>query len=325
MWQAICTVVRNTAKLSAAAKLTDWRQYRHNLRQFKGQYRFIQTLRHSTSKDDSKKKAREELIIKAHQDYLELAKILLQKTHKTLALDTVKNTCKHPLQTKRTLKIKAFIEHAERQIDQIERRVVKDESIPHKEKVFSLFQPHTEWISKGKAGKPFELGLRVCILEDQNGFILHHQVMQKETDEKVAVNMVKTAKKRFPNLNTCSFDQGFHSKQNQIELRELLDFVVLPKKGKCNKLEAAHENSEEFVAKKRQHSAVESGINALEVHGLDVCPDHGIDGFERYVSLAVLARNVQNLGAKLRKQEAKQEKKQRARKKKKFEASKQVA
>jgi hypothetical protein len=45
---------------------------------------------------------------------------------------------------------------------------------------------------------------------------------------------------------------------------------------------------------------VESAINALENHGLDRCLDHGIDGFKRYVSLAVLARNIQILGAKRR-------------------------
>jgi hypothetical protein len=48
---------------------------------------------------------------------------------------------------------------------------------------------------------------------------------------------------------------------------------------------------------------VESAINALEVHGLDKCPDHGIEGFERYVGLAVLSRNTQKLGAEIRKQE----------------------
>ena len=48
-----------------------------------------------------------------------------------------------------------------------------DETISHAEKVFSLFQPHIEWISKGKAGVPVELGLRVCIMEDSHGFILH--------------------------------------------------------------------------------------------------------------------------------------------------------
>jgi len=34
----------------------------------------------------------------------------------------------------------------------------------------------------------------------------------------------------------------------------------------------------------------------LEVHGLDKCLDHGIDGFKRYVALAVLSRNIQKIG-----------------------------
>jgi hypothetical protein len=70
--------------------------------------------------------------------------------------------------------------------------------------------------------------------------------------------------------------------------------------------------AEEFQAARRQHSAVESAISALEVHGLDKCPDHGIDGFKRYVSMAVLARDIQKLGAELRKQERAVEQRKRA-------------
>jgi len=97
--------------------------------------------------------------------------------------------------------------HAERQIDQIRRRVVEGEKIPHEEKVFSVFEEHTEWVSKGKAGVPVELGLRVGVLEDTMGFVLHHQVMEKQTDEKVAVDMVEAAQARFPTLGQCSFDK----------------------------------------------------------------------------------------------------------------------
>ncbi len=73
--------------------------------------------------------------------------------------------------------------HATRQIDQIRRRVILGEVIAHEEKVFSIFEPHTEWISKGKAGVPVELGLKVCILEDQHQFILHHQGIANHTLE----------------------------------------------------------------------------------------------------------------------------------------------
>jgi IS5 family transposase len=63
------------------------------------------------------------------------------------------------------------------------------------------------------------------------------------------------------------------------------------------------------------HSAVESGINALEVHGLDRCLDHGIDGFRRYVALAIVARNMQKLGAELQKKIQAREQRKRRREK----------
>ena len=134
------------------------------------------------------------------------------------------------------------------------------------------------------------------IVEDQHQFILHYRVMEKETDDKVAVAMMRAVKKNFPNLSMCSFDKGYHSPSNRIELGKILDQVVLPKKGRLTVEESAVEGSEEFVRMRRRHAAVESAINGLEQHGLDLCPDHGIAGFKRYVGLAVLSRNLWNLG-----------------------------
>lgn len=249
-------------------------------------------------------------VIEAHEAYLLRAEALVLKAKQTLPRFSLSSE----LDTLKKAQIEEFIVHAERQIDQIERRVIQGKKIPHEEKVFSLFEGHTEWISKGKAGVPVELGLRVCILEDQNGFILHHRVMEKETDDKIAVSMVTDAQKKFPNLKICSFDKGFHSRANQIDLKAHLELVVLPKKGRLSKEDKTREYSDDFQAERRQHSAVESGINALEVHGLDKCPDHGLEGFKRYVALAVLARNIQKLGAELHKQEKKEEERWQRRK-----------
>ena len=79
----------------------------------------------------------------------------------------------------------------------------------------------------------------------------------------------------------------------------------MPKKGKLSKIDQSHESEPEFRRLRRQHSTVESAINALEVHGLNICLDHGIKGFKRYVALAVLARNIHRYGALLFKQDAK--------------------
>ena len=62
--------------------------------------------------------------------------------------------------------IEHYLGHAVRQIDHVERRLLRGETIPQDEKVFSIFESHTRWISKGKAGTPVELGVPVCVLED---------------------------------------------------------------------------------------------------------------------------------------------------------------
>jgi len=108
--------------------------------------------------------------------------------------------------------------------------------------------------------------------------------------------MVRGALERFCNLIGCSLDKGFYSPSNRKELDKILGKVVLPKKGKLSRADKEREYSEEFIKDKRIHPAVESSINALENHGLDRCPDHGIDGFKRYVALSVTARNIQMLG-----------------------------
>jgi len=193
-----------------------------------------------------------------------------------------------------------FIDFAKLQNDQMYRRVILGEKIPNNEKIFSVFEEYTEWISKGKAGVRVEFGVKICILEDQYGFILHHRIMQNETDSGIAVDFIKDAQEHFPALRRCSFDKGFHSPSNQRELAELLHLTVLPKKGKRNKTETDRECQEEFVKARYQHSAVESAINALEVHGLDRCPDRGLEHFNNYVALGILGRNLHQLGCKIR-------------------------
>ena len=281
-----------------------WRQGKNNIRKVKRFYRKAQQLNRSTSKDPKKKAQRDQLIISAHLAYVDLVQSLIDR-----AKETIKKIQSFDMIVYLKIQeIEEYMAHAERQIDQIRRRVVEGETIPHHEKVFSIFEEHTEWISKGKAGVPVELGLKVCIVKDQFGFILHHHVMQNETDDKIAVSMVRETQNRFPGFNSCSFDKGFHSPENQKQLATMLDKVILPRKGKLSAINKEVEHSQEFVEAKREHSAIESSINALENHGLDRCLDHGIHGFKRYVALAVVARNMQILGHILQEKEVKRHK-----------------
>lgn len=303
---ALRKVITLTAQWCGDLGLTDWRQHDYNVNHVKRLMRTAQNTKRSKATSPERAEKNEALIVAAHQQYLAVAQTYLDKAHQTLAMIQQQGLA-GVVDRVRKFEIEGFMAHADRQIDQIRRRVILVEIIAHDEKVFSIFEPHTEWISKGKAGVPVELGVKVCIVEDQHQFILHHQVMQKQTDDQVTVAMVTQAQMRFPNLNACSFDKGFHSPSNQIALKAQLDLVALPRKGRLGKQAQEEEQAEAFVKARRAHSAVESAINGLEVHGLDVCLDHGIDGFKRYVALAVLARNIHRIGEILWQRDKKRE------------------
>ena len=306
LYDAMRKVITLIAQLCESTGTDGWRQHAYNVNHLKRRMRSAQNRKRSKARSEAQQEKNAALIIEAHREYLDTAGVYLSKAQATLAA-LGKQGLADQFDVMRKIEIEGFMVHATRQIDQIRRRVILGEVIAHDEKVFSIFEPHTEWISKGKAGVPVELGVKVCILEDQYQFILHHQVMQKSTDDQVAVPMVVAAKNRFPNLTTCSFDKGFHTPDNQAVLQKHLTLVALPRKGKLSQSAQAVEQAEEFVKARRAHSAVESAINALEVHGLDKCLDHGIDGFKRYVALAMVARNIHRIGALLKQQEQQRE------------------
>ncbi len=283
-------------------KTQGWRQWQYNTRQVKRAFRQTQKLNPSTSKKPEQRALRQQAIQTAYAHYLSVCGGYLDRMEVTLydwgITEVVIGTPEAELQR--------FMTYGRHQIDLIRRRVLQGEKIPHADKVFSLFEDYTEWLSKGKAGVPVELGLNVCVMESTSGFILHHRIMRHCTDSDIAVDMVRETQARFPPLNACSFDKGFHSPANQTALAELLDHVVMPCKGKLSQTRQAVEADPAFVQARRQHSAVESGINALEVHGLDRCPDRGLEHFKRYVALAVVGRNLQKLGAMLQAESLKQ-------------------
>ena len=264
-----------------------------SIRKIKALKRKASSINRSTSKTEEAVIKRERLIEEAHKDLIILCHLMLTKLKPTFAqlkkLDYIK--------ADQVNLFEEFIVHAHRQIDQINRRIILKQVIPHSEKVFSLFNPFTEWISKGKAGVPVELGLRVSISSDQHGFILAHKTMEQEQDVDVAIPLIKKVKENFDNVHSASFDRGYYSPSNQEELNSLVTKLILPKKGKVSKSEQDKIRAdEEYKALRRKHSAVESNINALERHALDRCPDRGIDNFKKYVSMSVLAHNIHQIG-----------------------------
>ncbi len=295
LWDAMRCLLRTLHRTCRAHGVKGWRKYMYWTNKVKAAFNAVRTFHQQRDKDKVK-------------DYLELSSKLVAR---------VTATCEQ-LQALEasTAKIYDYLVHAARQIDQIERRLIKGEKIPHAEKVFSVHEPHTRWVNKGKAGVLAELGLPVCFLEDQHQFILHHEVLHEGVDSDMIVRFMEAAKVLYPTLVSCSMDKGYHSPRNRAELDRLLDLNVMPKKGKWSKADRARETTPEFAAARRKHPGVESAVNNLNHRGLDRIRTHGVEGFVRTVALGVVAANVHRLGQIVKKQARQSERWHRARRRK---------
>lgn len=201
----------------------------------------------------------------------------------------------------KALELDRFAELVDKHIDLVERRLVKGEKIPHKEKIFSLFEQYTEWITKGKSRPNVELGKKLSITTDQFGLIIDYQIMENESDSEIVLTTADRVLLRY-NILRWSFDKGYWHTDNKELLSTQVKEVIMPKKGKRNIKETEEEMTKKFKKLRNQHSAIESNINELEHSGLDRCPDKGYHGFKRYVGLGIIAHNLQRIGEELLKQ-----------------------
>lgn len=302
LYDSIRKSIQTTAQLCESLELTDWRQSKYHIKQVKRYLRQVQK---------SKRGGTSELKVERHRNYVKLVKTLITKVKETQRkIESISNNS--IIELSQLLAIDSYLSYAEQQIALIDRRVFKGEIIPNQDKILSIFEPHTRWISKGKLGKLVEFGIPVCIIKDQNGLILHHIVMEKTVDSEEAVHIIEHTINKYSSIRSCSFDKGFWSPDNYAKISEMIEKPVMPKKGKVSKTLQTEYDEAEYVRLRRRHSSVESSINSLEYSGLDKCLDHGIDGFKSYVSISIVARNLQTLGNILIKKTDKKKKRKKS-------------
>ncbi|SRR6266478_3385035 len=189
----------------------------------------------------------------------------------------------------------------DKHLDLVERRLIKEQIIPAAEKVFSLFEPHTEWIQKGKQRPNVELGHRLLVATDQHELIQDYDVPVAGADVDQSLPVADRLLGRYGegSIASMSFDKGFTRNTDRQLLSLYIPEVVMPKRGKKTAAEQERESQKKFVALRKQHSAVESDINSLEHHGLNRCLDLGLAGYLRYVGYGVLSYNLHVIGREL--------------------------
>ncbi len=252
-------------------------------------------------------KDKEARLIKAASDYLEKARLFLAKLEK--------EKTNLPLCDAQDLVLQLELEYYQsmlvKHIDLVDRRIIKGQTIAHDEKLFSIFETYTEWITKGKQNPSVELGKNLQITTDQFNLIVDYKIMEHQVDKTTVISLADRVLEKFK-VSSWSFDKGFYSKENKALLELYISQLVMPKKGKLNLVEKAQEHDPRFKKIRNKHSAVESNINELEHRGLDRCPDRGYAHFKRYVGLGVCAYNLHKIGAELLRLEREKQIKQAA-------------
>jgi len=192
-----------------------------------------------------------------------------------------------------------FLERTRQVCDTARRRVLLDENVPNREKLFSIFEPHTQLYKRGKAGEPVQFGRQVLVYEDGAGFITHIYILPRDqNDRDVVVEQTRKVQKRLGGrIRRVSFDRGFHSPENQEALAKIVAHPCLPMPGAQQAARQEEEASVEFRQARQRHPGIESAINALQSgNGLERCRDRSERGFSRYIQLGALGRNLHVLG-----------------------------
>lgn len=205
----------------------------------------------------------------------------------------------------------------DRVVNQTRRRVIDGEQVPAAEKIYSIFEPHTSLIKRGKAGKPIEFGHKVFLAESRHGLITQYQVLDgNPSDEDHVQPSLQRHKTTFGSApKLLADDRGFYSATNiKIAEQEGVACVCIPQRGgKKTPEREAFEKSQEFKQGQRFRAGIEGTISVLfRGRGMKRCLAEGITRFELLVGAAVLANNLMRIAALLLKQTKKKKVRPRA-------------
>ena len=227
------------------------------------------------------------------EEVVESARMVLEKTGKRRGKDMFADLA--------IGHIRQQIEHycglGSRVIDQARRRVLEGEQVPNAEKIYSIFEPHTDLIKRGKVRTPIEFGHKVFLAESAQGLITQYEVLKGNPVDEIHVTpSLQRHRKAFgraPEL--YGSDRGFFSEQNVTAcVQEGVKVVCIPQRGgKKTPEREAYEKGADFKAGQRFRAGIEGRISVLfRGRGMKRCLAEGIERFELWVAAAVLANNL---------------------------------
>ena len=180
-------------------------------------------------------------------------------------------------------------------VSQARRRVIEGEPVANDEKLFSVFEPHTELLKRGKAGKPIEFGHMIQIQQVKEKFITDYGVYEKKPVEpKLLATALDSHRSLFGVGPSClTADKGYFERDIVDALEQQIEMVSIAKKGKRTPTQTAHEHDPVFRHAQRFRAGVEGTISYLKrVLGLARCFAKGWTHYQSTIGASIFTHNL---------------------------------
>ncbi|MCA6110295.1 ISNCY family transposase [Bradyrhizobium sp. CNPSo 4026] len=297
LWDVVRVVTRLIGRLAKALERRRIKGFRDRTRSAR---RMQEIQRMTTRQRQDQQTATYRELIGIAEDVIASARTALRQTRKARGKDMITD-----LAIAETRKeIEHFCGLGDRVTDQSRRRVLNSEQVPTAEKLYSIFEPHTDLIKRGKVQSPIEVGHKVFLAESARGLITQYDVLDgNPIDEQHVVISLVRHRQTFGDVpELYGSDRGFFSEKNVMSCKqEGVKVVCIPQRGGTKAPEReAYEKSREFKDGQRFRAGIEGRISVLfRGRGMKRCLAEGRERFELWVAAAVLANNLMKVAALL--------------------------
>jgi len=299
LWDVVRVVTRLVGRLAAAIERRI-KGFRNRTRAARRRMQALQRMTTTQRHERQTGKYRE--LISIAEEVVGRARAALRHTRKVRGKDLLSDLAIEALRKE----IERYCGLGERVIDQARRRVIEGEQVPNAEKIYSIFEPHTDLIKRGKVRTPVEFGHKVFLAESAQGLITQYEVLKgNPSDEDHVAPSLRRHKDAFGSApELYGSDRGFFSYRNLTSCeRDGVSLVCIPQRG-GGKTPAreAYEKSAAFKKGQRFRAGIEGRISVLfRGRGMKRCLAEGHQRFELWVGAAVLANNLMRIATLLTK------------------------
>jgi transposase, IS5 family len=301
LWDVVRVVTRLIGRLAKALKLRRINGFRDRRR---SAHRRMYEIQRMTTRQrqgvGSRQAATYRALIGIAEEVVASAKIAFEKTGKmrgkdlfaAMTIDAIGDEIVH------------YCDLGKRVIDQARRRVLEGEQVPNAEKIYSIFEPHTDLIKRGKMRTPLEFGHKVFLAESAKGLITQYEVLKgNPCDEVHVAPSLKRHRRGFGRAaELYASDRGFFSEPNVAAcVNDGVSTVCIPQRGGSKTPQRqAYEKSAAFKQGQRFRAGIEGRISVLmRGRGIKRCRAEGAERFALFVGAAVLANNLMIVAALL--------------------------